>query len=239
MFEKHRPALRDGVVAEPPLLHLQARRREREVLHVAGLVEERAPVVGTAHRLDHEHHLAGHLDRGAEGARVLGRARLDVEVDVPLRIEVDPEPGERAVQRGQHPVGGEDGVPARAAEQSAGVVALGLVEADPDIGPQSAVHRLLVEALGRVEKVVALGSKAVDVPAEAVAVEREIGGLAELGNSARIRLGRLEVDRVQLAVGQIVAELLERAAGVAVWLVRDRRGQHPVADRAAAVLRFE
>ena len=65
-------------------------RGVREVLGVAGLVEERLPVVVAADRLDHEHHLAGDLDRRAERARALPRALLEVEVDVLLRARSMP-----------------------------------------------------------------------------------------------------------------------------------------------------
>ena len=75
------------------------------MLGVAGLVEERLPVVVAADRLDHEHHPAGHLDRRAERSRALARPLLEVEMDVLLRAQVDPEVSERRLERGQHPVG--------------------------------------------------------------------------------------------------------------------------------------
>ena len=73
-----------------------------EVLGVAGLVEERAPVVDAADRLDHEHDALRHLDRRAERARRLLLALLDVELDVLLAVEVDAQVGERRLERGQH-----------------------------------------------------------------------------------------------------------------------------------------
>ena len=239
MVEEHRPPLGDGVVAEALLLHLQVRVGEGEVLGVARLVEERVPVVRPALRLDHEHHLAGDLDRGAEGARALRRPLLDVEVDVLLRVEVDAEVRERAAERGQHPVGGERLVPARAAEQPADVVSLGVREADPDALPQEPVHRVLVPALGRVEERAALGGEPFEVVLEAVAVEVEVGRRAELGDGALGRVDGAEVERVQVLLGQVVPGLLELRARVAVGGVGDRRRQHPVAHRLTLVLDLE
>ena len=70
------------------------------MLRVAGLVEERAPVVGAADRLDHEHHAVRHLDRRAERPRGLVLALLHVELHVRLRAEVDAEIGERPSSAG-------------------------------------------------------------------------------------------------------------------------------------------
>ena len=160
VVEEHRPAFRDGVVAEPLLLHLQVGAGEREVLGVTGLVEERVPVVGTALGLDHQHDLARDLDRRAERPRTLRRALLHVEVDVFLRVEVDAEIRERAAECRHHPVGRERLVPAGAAEEPPDVVALRLREPDADTLAQDSVHRLLVQSLGRVEKRAALRRRA-------------------------------------------------------------------------------
>ncbi len=209
------------------------------MLGVARLVEERAPVVRPAHRLDHEHHLAGHLDRGAESTRRLGRARLDVEVDVRLRVEVDSEVGERAAQGRQHPVGGEGRVPARAAEEACEVVALGLGEADSDLLAECSIHRGLVEALRRIEEGSALSGEPFQLQCEPVAVEEEVVVRPESWNRALRRLDRIEVERVQVLLGQRVARLLEPRPRRAIRLVRDRRPQHPVADRLAVVRDLE
>ena len=48
-----------------------------------------------------------------------------------------------------------------------------------------------------------------------------------------------EVERVQVLLGQVVPRLFEPRPRVAVGGVRDRRRQHPVADRLAVVLRLE
>ncbi len=78
---------------------------------MARLVEQRAPVVRPTHRLDHEHDPVRHLDRCAERARRLLLALLDVELDVRLRSEVDPELGQRRLECGQHALAWEDIVP--------------------------------------------------------------------------------------------------------------------------------
>ena len=78
MLEQHRPAFGDRIVTEPLLLDRERRRRVRVVLSVPGLVEERAPVVGPALRLDHEHDSVRDLDRDAKRARRLVRYRAIV-----------------------------------------------------------------------------------------------------------------------------------------------------------------
>ena len=80
-----------------------------------------------------------------------------------------PRPASVPRSAGQHPVGGEGLVPAGAAEEAAHVPALGLGEADPDALAEDAVHRVLVEPLGRVEERPALCGEALEVVAEAVA----------------------------------------------------------------------
>src|SRR6188768_2232310 len=95
VLHEHRPALGDGDVAEALLLHQQVGRRVRVVLRVAGLVEQRAPVVGAAHRLDDEDDPPRDLDRRAERPRAFLRALLDVELDVLLRAQVDAHVAER------------------------------------------------------------------------------------------------------------------------------------------------
>ena len=127
MLNQHCPAFGDRVVAEPAFLHSQIRRRVREVLGVPGLVEEGAPVVRAADRLDHEHDLVRDLDRGAEGARGLRRPLLDVEMDVLLGAQIDPEVGQRRLQRRQHLVRREELVPDLCAEDAGNVPAHGLV----------------------------------------------------------------------------------------------------------------
>ena len=97
---------------------------------------------------------------------------------------------ERASQRRQHPVGGEGLVPARAAEEAADVVALRFGEPDPDALAKRAVHRVLVEPLGRVEQGAALSGEAFEVVVEPIAVEVEVGRRVELGDGALRSAGR-------------------------------------------------
>ena len=230
VVEQHRPPLGDGVVAEPLLLHLQIRAREREVLGVSGLVEERVPVVRAALGLDHQHHLVRDLDRRAERAGALRRALLDVEVDVALRIEVDAEVRQRAAQRRDHAVGGERLIPAGSSEEAPNVIPLRVGKPDADALAQHPVHRLLVEQLGRIEKRAALRRQPFQVVLEAVAVEVEVGRRAQLGHGTLGDVRCFEVERIQVLLGQVVSRLFEPAARVAVGRVRDRRRQHPVAD---------
>ena len=171
---------------------------------------------------------------GAQNARGrLRRPLLDVQVDVLLRIQVDAEVAERPAQRRHHPVGGKRLVPARAAEEAADVVTLGLAEADADVLPQRPVHRLLVQALRRVEKRPALGREAFEIHAEAIAVELEVRRRAEVWHGPLRDVDGVEVERVQVLLGEGATRVLQAAPLVAVGGVRDRRRQHPVADRAA------
>jgi hypothetical protein len=50
---------------------------------------------------------------------------------------------------------------------------------------------------------------------------------------------RVEVERVQVLLGEVVPDRLEPRARVAVGRVRDRRREHPVPDRLALVLGLE
>src|SRR5206468_2108858 len=135
-------------------------------LRVAGLVEERLPVVAAADRLDDEHHAAGHLDRGAERSRRLLRPRLEVEVDVLLRAEVDAEVAQRRLERGHHPVAGEGLVPFRRAEEPRHVPGARVREADAEPLAEEPVAHLLPPAFGLVEELTALVRELVETEAE-------------------------------------------------------------------------
>ena len=78
-----------------------------------------------------------------------------------------------------------------------------------------------------------------EVVLEAVAIQVEVGGRTQLGNSPLSEVRGLEIDRVQVLLGQVVPRLFEPRARVSVGGVRDRRRQHPVADGLALVLRLE
>ena len=189
VLHQHRPALGDRDVAEPLLLHRQVARGVAEVLGVAGLVEERAPVVGAADRLDHEHHLVRHLDRRAERARRLLRPLLDVELDVLLAVEVDPEVGQRRPQRRHHLLAREALVPLRRAEQALQVPALEVVERNAEHGSRGRVEPLFVELLGVGEERLALRGELLQPEAEAL-VELDVGLDAERGQLAAGRSRR-------------------------------------------------
>ena len=238
MLHEHRPALGDRDVAEALLLHDQVGRGVRVVLRVPGLVEERAPVVGAAHRLDDEDDAAGHLDRRAERSRALLRPLLDVELDVLLRFEVDAEVGERRLERGHHLLRRELRIPLGRAERADHVPALRLVQPDADAPAEELVRGLLVELLRRVEQVAALVGELVEPEAEAT-VELRVVRRFELRDAFADDAHSLAVERVQVLLGQVDADLVEPCALVAVGLVRHRRAQHPEGDRLAVDRRLE
>src|SRR5262249_36831452 len=100
--------------------------------------------------------------------------RLDVEVDVRLRPEVDAEIAERRLERRQHAVGRKLLVPEGRAKDARRVPALGLGERHTDAFTEEAVADVLPETLGVVEEGTALLREAVEVHAEAVAVELQV-----------------------------------------------------------------
>src|SRR6266545_4126963 len=205
---------------------------------MTGFVEESAPVVGPAHRLDDEHDAAGHLDGSAEGARALLRALLEVDLDVLLRPEVDPEIGERGLERGHHPVRRELRVPFGGAERANHVPALGLAEADADTRAEEPVHRLLEQLLRRVENSAALVGELFEAKAEAaieLGVVRRLELLDALGDDSHA----VRVERVQVLLGQLDPDLVEELAPVAVGLVRDRGPQHAERNGVAVDRRLE
>src|SRR5687768_1740686 len=102
------------------------------MLGVACFVEESMPVVRPSDRLDDEKDSSGNLDRRAEGPRRFLRPRLEVELDVPLRTEVDSEARECRLERRKHRGGGESLVPAGCPEQARDVPALRVIERDPN-----------------------------------------------------------------------------------------------------------
>jgi hypothetical protein len=229
VLEQHRPALGDRVVAEPPFLRGERGVGVGEVLRMARLVEERAPVVRPALRLHHEDDSAGHLDRGAEGARVLVRPLLEVELDALLRAEVDAEIAQGALQRRKHAIGRERGVPLRAAPGSADVEARDLVEPEPDARAEEAVARLLPQPLRLGEEAAALSGKVVERKAEAP-VELGLVRGAESLRLALDDLRRLQLERVQMLLRQLVPRRLDPRPCVAVLLVHQPRLEHPVRD---------
>ncbi len=208
------------------------------MLRVPGLVEERAPVVHTADRLDDEHDAVRHLDRRAEGAWRLLLTRLDVELDVLLRPDVDAELRQRRLERRQHRVGGELLVPLGCAEEPRDVPALCLVERDAEALSEQRLDRLLEQALRVGEDGAALVRQLVELEAEA-AVQLDGVGRAEILHRLQRDCRRLAVDRVHVLLGQLVPRLLERSPLVAVGLVRRRRTQHAEADLLAVHVRLD
>ena len=202
------------------------------MLGVAGLVEERAPVVGAAHRLDDEDDAAGNLDRRTERARALLRALLDVELDVLLRLQVDPHVAERRLERGQHLRHRELRIPLGRAEGADHVPALRFVEADAGARPEEPVGGLLEDLLRRVEQRAALVGELVEAEAEAP-VEVGVVRRVELLDAFLCKVDALGVERVQMLLGQLDADPVDLLPLVAVGLVRHRRPQHPEGDRLA------
>ena len=210
----------------------------REVLRVSGLVEERAPVLRAAGRLDHEDDAAGDLDRHAERARRLLRPVLEIELDVALRAQVDAEVGEARFERRNHARPGERGIPVRAAPRARDVPTLRLAEAQPDASAQEAVAGVLPQALRRVEKRAALIGERIELEAEA-AVQVGVRLCAEARGLAVDHVDRMQVQRVEVLLGQVVTRLFEPLAPPAVGLVHDRGPQVAVRDRLAVDLGHE
>ena len=209
-----------------------------EVLGVAGLVEEGVPVVGAADRLDDEHDALGHLDRGAERARALLGPRLQVEVDVLLGAQVDPEPVERPLERGHHAVAGEALVPLARAEDARDVEAPRLLERHAGAAAQERVERGHVEVLGLGEEGAALLGELVEREPEAV-VELPVARSAEGARALAPLLVQGGPARGQLLLRERDAGRVELLALAAVGLVRDRGAEHPVRNVLAVDARRE
>src|SRR5205823_3519055 len=115
-----------------------------------------------------EHHLVRHLDRRAERARALGRALLEVEVDVLLRGEVDAELAQAPLERGQHPLRREGLVPFRGTEESRYIPCARLGQADAEPLTEESVAGLLPQPFRRVQHLGALRRELVETEAEAL-----------------------------------------------------------------------
>jgi hypothetical protein len=100
------------------------------VLRVAALVQQRHVVVAPAGRRDHEVDLAGRAHGRAERARRLARARLHVEHDSVLGVDVDAQPRHRRLIGRQQSLAGEAPIGLGEAEEAGQVAAPGLAEAD-------------------------------------------------------------------------------------------------------------
>ena len=153
-------------------------------------------------------------------------------MDVPLRLEVDPEARERCLEGGEHLLAGEAGVPFAGAEEARDVPALRLLERDPDSPPEECVHGAHVHVLGVRRGSARTGGELFEREAEA-RVELAVGGRAELARRGPSYLGDAHVALVQVLRGQRDAGAVEPLAPVAVGLVGDRGAQEPVADLLA------
>ncbi len=200
------------------------------MLQMTGLVEQRPPVVDAAHRLDAEHDACRHLNRGAKGPRILRRPRLDVELDVALGPEVDPEAVERRVERGQHAVGRVRVVPGIGTEQARDVPTPCLVDADPEAAAQQAVEGARMEVLGIREKAPGLVRERLQLEAEFL-VEAAVGRGVQLSHGVAQAIESLAVEGVQLRE-QLDAGAVELLSPPAIRLVCLGRPQLPVADSA-------
>ena len=208
------------------------------MLRVTGLVEEGAPVVGAAHRLDDEDDPARDLDRGAERARALLRALLDVELDVLLRLEVDAHVAQRRLEGGQHLLLRELRIPLRRSERADHVPALRLVQADAGPRAEEPVGRLLEDLLRRVEERAALVGEVVEPEPEA-AVEVGVVRRLELLHALADEVDALDVERVEVLLGQLDSDAVDLLPLVAVRLVRHRRPQHAERNRLAVHVGLE
>ena len=176
---------------------------------------------------------------GAQNARGLFFGPLlDVELDVLLRLEVDPHVGERRLERRQHLLGRELRIPLGRAERADHVPAPGLVEPDPDAGAEEPVRRLLEHLLGRVEEVAALSRQVVEAEAEA-AIELRVVRRLEALDAVPDDADALGVERVQMLLGELDPRLVDPFPLVAVRLVRHRGPEHPERDRLAVDLGLE
>ena len=231
MLQERRPTLGDRHVPESLRLHRQLGRGVCVVLGVARLVEECPPVVVAADRLDHEHHLAGHLDRRAERARALAGTRVEVEMDVALRAQVDSEVGECRLEGGKHSIRGVGDVELGGAEESRHIGRPGFGQADPEPLAEEPVASPLPESLRLVEHLPALRGELVEREAEALVQLVDVGR-AELDDRITVDPGGVEVDRVELAVEQLETGALEPLTPLAVGLQRHVLGADVGAEPA-------
>ncbi len=155
-----------------------------------------------------------------------------------LRVKVDAQVAERRLERRQHAVRRVELVEVGSAEETCDVPRAGVGEPDPEPGAEQPVAFALPELLGLVEDRAALHGEVVETEAEAL-VELVVVRRAELVDRVAVDLRCFEVDRVQVLVEQPDARLLERAALVAIRLVRHRHPKHPVRHRLAVHGRLE
>ena len=177
--------LGDGVVAEVAVLEREVGQHVREVLGVAGLVEQHAEVVLAALRQHAQVDLVRHAHRRAERARRLELADLGVEVDVGLRVEVDAHARQGAPQRREQRVGAEGVVEPLGAPQEREIGVAELRERDPQALADQPVHDALVQTLRVREERLELGAQVVVVEPLDRAVELLVVRIAQVDRRGR------------------------------------------------------
>ena len=214
MLEEERPALGDRVVADAPLSTGRIGGGVGEVLGVAGLVEERPPVVGAAHRLDHEHRPC----RAPRSARRTPAATSSCAARRRARRSPARPGRSRALPaspraRGACARTGTAGSHSVARSIRDDVPALGLGERHADRARgRAVVDGVLEQPLGVGEEACGTGGELLEPEAEApVEVERSSrrrGRARPVAGSRR----RLEVDRVEVLVGRARSARCSRRA---------------------------
>ena len=159
-------------------------------------------------------------------------------MDVGLGADIDAETGERRLERGQHPPGGEVVVPVGRAEEPGEIPPAGLVEPDAHALPEEPVDPVDVELLGRVEVGAALVREPVDRHAEAPVQVEVAGGAERLDPRARLLL-RAERDGDHVLLGQRHPGRVEPPPTFVVRLVGDHGPEHPEGDALVVHLGLE
>ena len=213
---QHRPALGDRVVAEPVLLHRAGRRDVCAKCSAwpaswKSARQSSGPPIGWITSMTRPGTSIG--EQKARGRLV--RPLLDVEVDVLLRAQVDAEVGERRLERREHLLLRECGVPLRRAEQRG---------RRPSAAPRRGRPRAARGRAGRPPPRTASRSSrgsarhwsAGSSSAEAEApVELDVARRAERAGRPRASTADASsVERVELLVGQLAARRARAARAV-------------------------
>ena len=202
-----------------------------EVLGVAGLVEERRVVVLAAVRVDDEHDFVRDDDWGAEGARRLAGARLDVEVDVLLALEVDSERQQRLGERGDEALRREAGVELGRAEKVAEIASLGFRRRDAYL-LQTAAQLQAIRLFAVPEERLERRRQGVELQPAEVFAESGVIGIAQ---AARFRLKDAPALLAEgvLGGGQLQAQAVDLVASLRVRLVGGQHRQGAIGDLLA------
>ena len=189
------------------------------VLGVAGLVHEHVEVIAAADGREHEVHLAGHADRGAERSRSLVRARVEVEVHGGLVGDIDAEPEHRLHQARHEQIGRELPVFLRRPEEPREIRAAQLGRLDPK---RSAHLRFEHRGISGVAVGVERGGLEVQrcqVDRLAFRAHLAVAAPPERGGAPVLSLEHLAIEASELALGRLVACPLDRRADLGVGLV--------------------